>query len=44
MGDESSHPDEWQNDEVATKNVKEQMADRNRSNSPVLNQKNIRQV
>ncbi len=37
VGDESSHPDEWQNDKVATKTVKKQIADRNRSNSPGVN-------
>ena len=34
VGDESSHPDEWQDDPMATKTVKEQVADRNRSNGP----------
>ena len=34
VGDESSHKDEWQDDPMTTKTVKEQVADRNRSNGP----------
>ena len=32
MSDESGHPDEWQNDPVATEAVKKQIADCDRSN------------
>ena len=32
VGDKSSHPDDWQDDPMAAKAVKENVADRNRSN------------
>src|SRR5437588_7963456 len=34
VGDESSHPDEWQDDPMITKTVKENVGGRNRSNGP----------
>ena len=34
VGDESSHPDEWQDNPMTTKTVKEKVAGRNRSNGP----------
>ena len=44
VGDEPCHPDERQDDPMATKTVKEQVAGHNCSNGPRVKPKNIRQV